>query len=125
MWPHRPVGRAMITLAIALIGGMALLLDAAAPAAADSRLVAWHAVSMLVLAALAVWALWAPQVPAPVGQVMTGVLGLMLAGGLGLAAQRLPMRDIAAIWTLITSVLAVAGTLFLIGTRWARREIRW
>lgn len=125
MWPHRPIGRAMITLAIALVGGMALLLDAAAPATADSRLVAWHAVSMLVLAALAVWALWAPQVPAPVGQVITGVLGMMLAGGLGVAAQRLPMRDVAAIWTLISSVLAVAGTLFFVGTRWARREIRW
>jgi hypothetical protein len=106
MWPHRPIGRVMITLAIALVGGMALLLDAAAPPA-DSRLVAWHAVSMLVLAALAMWALWAPQLPPAV------------------AAQRLPMRDVAGIWSSMAGVLGLAGTLFFVGTRWARREIRW
>ena len=124
MWPHRPIGRALITLAIALVGGLALLLDAAAPPA-DGGLVAWHAVSMLVLAALALWALWAPQMPQSVGQVITGVLGLLLLGGLAVAARRLPMRDVAAIWTAIGSVLALAGTLFFVGTRWARREIRW
>lgn len=124
MWPHRPIGRALITLAIALVGGLALLLDAAAPPA-DGGLVAWHAVSMLVLAALALWALWAPQMPRSVGQVITGVLGLLLLGGLAVAARRLPMRDVAAIWTAIGSVLALAGTLFFVGTRWARREIRW
>jgi hypothetical protein len=124
MWPHRPIGRVMITLAIALVGGMALLLDAAAPPA-DSRLVAWHAVSMLVLAALAMWALWAPQLPPAVGQVIAGVLGLMLLGGLAVAAQRLPMRDVAGIWSSMAGVLGLAGTLFFVGTRWARREIRW
>jgi len=124
MWPHRPIGRALITLAIALVGGLALLLDAAAPPA-DGGLVAWHAVSMLVLAALAFWALWAPQMPQSVGQVITGVLGLLLLGGLMVAARRLPMRDVAAIWTAVGSVLALAGTLFFVGTRWARREIRW
>lgn len=124
MWPHRPIGRALITLAIALVGGLALLLDAAAPPA-DGGLVAWHAVSMLVLAALAFWALWAPQMPQSVGQVITGVLGLLLLGGLAVAARRLPMRDVAAIWTAMGSVLALAGTLFFVGTRWARREIRW
>lgn len=124
MWPHRPIGRALITLAIALVGGLALLLDAAAPPA-DGGLVAWHAVSMLVLAALALWALWAPQLPQSVGQVITGVLGLLLVGGLAVAARRLPMSDVAAIWTAMGSVLALAGTLFFVGTRWARREIRW
>ena len=124
MWPHRPIGRALITLAIALVGGLALLLDAAAPPA-DGGLVAWHAVSMLVLAALAFWALWAPQMPQSVGQVITGVLGLLLVGGLAVAARRLPMRDVAAIWTAMGSVLALAGMLFFVGTRWARREIRW
>ena len=124
MWPHRPIGRALITLAIALVGGLALLLDAAAPPA-DGGLVAWHAVTMLVLAALAFWALWAPQMPQSVGQVITGVLGLLLVGGLAVAARRLPMRDVAAIWTAMGSVLALAGTLFFVGTRWARREIRW
>ena len=124
MWPHRPIGRVMITLAIALVGGMALLLDAAAPPA-DGRLVAWHAVSMLVLAALALWALWAPQLPRAIGQVVAGVLGLLLLGGLAVAAQRLPMREVAAVWTALTGVLVLAGTLFFVGTRWARREIRW
>jgi len=124
MWPHRPIGRVLITLAIALVGGLALLLDAAAPPA-DGGLVAWHAVSMLVLAALALWALWAPQMPQAMGQVVTGVLGLLLLGGLAVAARRLPMRDVAAIWTAMGSVLALAGTLFFVGTRWARREIRW
>ncbi|WP_374562599.1 hypothetical protein [Ideonella sp.] len=124
MWPHRPIGRALITLAIALVGGLALLLDAAAPPA-DGGLVAWHAVSMLVLAALALWALWAPQLPRSAGQVITGVLGLLLVGGLAVAARRLPVRDVAAIWTAMGSVLALAGTLFFVGTRWARREIRW
>lgn len=124
MWPHRPIGRALITLAIALVGGLALLLDAAAPAA-DGGLVAWHAVSMLVLAALALWALWAPQLPQSAGQVITGVLGLLLLGGLAIAARRLAVRDVAAIWTAMGSVLALAGTLFFVGTRWARREIRW
>ena len=124
MWPHRPIGRALITLAIALVGGMALLLDAAAPPS-DGGLVAWHAVSMLVLAALAFWALWAPQMPQSVGQVITGVLGLLLLGGLAVAVQRLPTRDEATIWTAIASALSVAATLFFVGTRWARREIRW
>ncbi len=124
MWSHRPIGRALITLAIALVGGLALLLDAAAPAA-DGGLVAWHAVTMLVLAALALWALWAPQMPQSVGQVVAGVLSLLLLGGLAVAAQRLPMRDEAAIWTAIASALSVAAALFFVGTRWARREIRW
>ncbi|MEK8029566.1 hypothetical protein AACH06_01925 [Ideonella sp. DXS29W] len=125
MWPHRPIGRMLITLAIALLGGLALLLDAAAPPG-DGHLVAWHAVSMLTLAGLAAWALWSPQLPRSTGQLLAGVLGGLLAGGAALAAQRLPANGASSsMASVMTAVLLMAATLFAIGTRWARREIRW
>lgn len=63
-WPHRPVGRGLITAGVALLAGPALLLDAAAP---GGGLVAWHALSTAVLAGLALWALWTPQLPRATG----------------------------------------------------------
>ena len=124
MWPHRPIGRALMTLAIAMLGGLALLLDAEAPPA-DSHLLAWHAVSMLVLAGLALWALWSPQLPRTSGTLLTGLLGSLLAGGLAVAAQRWPASKHPTTAVLMGSVLAAAAMLFGLGTRWARREIRW
>jgi hypothetical protein len=86
---HWPVGRSVITLAIALLGATTLLLDAAEPAAGNA-LVAWHAVSTLVLLGLGLWALWAPQLPPAAGQALTTLSGLLLLGAFAVAAQRQP-----------------------------------
>lgn len=92
MWPHRPVGRVMFTLALGLVAAAALLLDTAAPPAADA-MVAWHALSTLALAALAGWALWTPQLPRDSGRSLAALLGLA-AGQLAVAAGRLPFHAI-------------------------------
>ena len=124
MWPHRPVGRMLISLAVGLLVLPALWLDATAPAA-DGGLVAWHALSTLVLAGLALWALWAPQLPQTVGRALAGVMGSLLLGALLVAARQLP-ADAAAEFSAATAWLpALASGLFFVGIRWARREIRW
>lgn len=81
MWPHRPVGRVMFTLALGLVAAAALLLDTAAPPAADA-LVAWHALSTLALAGLAGWALWTPQLPRDSGRSLAALLALVATGNL-------------------------------------------
>ena len=123
-WPHRPVGRALITLALALVAAPALLLDAAAPPA-DGGLVAWHALSTLVLAGLAVWALWTEQLPRPAGRALAGLMGLLLLGALGVAAQRLPGPAALSTLNTLLPALAAAALLSIVGWRWARREILW
>ncbi|HEV8689201.1 MAG TPA: hypothetical protein VGQ91_02810 [Ideonella sp.] len=123
-WPHRPVGRALITLAIALVAAPALLLDAAAPSA-DGGLIAWHALSTLVLAGLAVWALWTAQLPRPAGRALAGLMGLLLLGALGVATQRLPSAEAMSTLDTLLPALAAAALLSIIGWRWARREILW
>ena len=124
MWPHRPVGRTLISVAVGLLAVPALWLDATAPAA-DGGLVAWHALSTLVLAGLALWALWAPQLPRTTGQALAGTMGLLLLGALWVAAQRLPADGAATVGAAAASLPALASCLFFIGIRWARREIRW
>lgn len=123
-WPHRPVGRSLITAAIALLAGPALLLDAAAPAVAGG-LVAWHALSTAVLAGLALWALWTPQLPRATGRALARGLGLLLLAALAVAAQRTPGVDAASATTGLAAVLTAAGWLFYVGSRWARQEITW
>jgi hypothetical protein len=123
-WPHRPVGRALITLAIGLVAAPALLLDAAAPSAGGG-LVAWHALSTLVLAGLAVWSLWTAQLPRPAGRALAGLMGLLLLGALGVAAQRLPSEAAMSTLNTLLPALAVAVSLYAVGWRWARREILW
>ena len=123
-WPHRPVGRALITLAIGLVAAPALLLDAAAPLA-DGGLIAWHALSTLVLACLAVWALWTAQLPRPAGRAVAGLMGLLLLGALGVAAQRLPYHAAMSTLNTLLPALALAASLSIVGWRWARQEILW
>lgn len=124
MWPHRPVGRSMITLAIALVGATTLLLDAALPAA-DGSLVAWHAISTMVLLGLGLWALWAPQLPAAASSALTALSGLLLLGAFAVAARRLPAGELSAFSTAMASAMALAAVLYTLGWHWARREIRW
>ena len=124
MWPHRPVGRTLISVAVGLLAVPALWLDATAPAA-DGGLVAWHALSTLVLAGLALWALWAPQLPRTTGQALAGTMGLLLLGALWVAAQRLPADGVGELGAASTTLLALAGGMFFVGLRWARRETRW
>lgn len=120
MWPHRPVGRALISVAVVLLAAPALWLDATAPAA-DGGLVAWHALSTLALAALALWALWSPHVPRATGQALAGTTGLLLLGALWVAALRLPTEGAAA----AASLPVLASGMFFVGIHWARREVRW
>jgi hypothetical protein len=124
MWAHRPVGRSMITLAIALVGATTLMLDAAQPAAGDS-LLAWHAVSTLVLLGLALWALWAPRLPAPASSALTALSGLLLLGAFAVAAQRMPWATLNDLSTAMATALGLSAGLYAIGWRWARHEIRW
>ncbi len=124
MYEHRPVGRALITLAIALVAAPGLLLDAAAPPAAGG-LVAWHALSTLVLAGLAIWALWTEQLPRPAGRALAGLLGLLLLGALAVAAQRLPGDAAMRSLNTLLPVLAIAALSSIVGWRWASREILW
>lgn len=121
---HRPVGRSMITLAIALLGATTLLLDAAEPAAGDA-LVAWHAVSTLVLLGLGLWALWAPQLPPAAGQALTALSGLLLLAACGVAMQRLPAGAWGDMSAVMGAAVALAASLYGLGWHWARREIRW
>ena len=124
MLPHRPVGRVLLTLAIVLVAAPALLLDAAAPAA-GSGLVVWHALSTAVFAGLAVWALWTDQLPRPAGRALAGLMGLMLLGALGVAAQHLPSAQATATLNSLLPALVAAVLLSIVGWRWARREILW
>jgi hypothetical protein len=124
MHPHQPVGRALITLSIGLVTAPALLLDAAAPPASGG-LVAWHALSTLAFATLAIWALWTEQLPRPAGRALAGLLGLLLLGALAVAAQRLPGDDPMSMLNSLLPVLALAGLSAIVGWRWARREILW
>jgi hypothetical protein len=124
MWPHRPVGRVLITLALALVAATALRLDAAAPPAADA-LAAWHALSTLALAAVALWALWAPEFPRDTGHSLAGLLGLALLGSLAVAASRLPAAAFEAAFAPFVTTLALGSSLGLVGWRLARREIHW
>ena len=124
MWPHRPVGRVLISAAVVLLATPALWRDATAPTA-DGGLVAWHALSTLVLAGLALWALWSPRLPRATGQALAGAMGLLLLGALWVAALRLPAEDAAGVSAAAVSLPALASVLFFVGIRWARREIRW
>jgi hypothetical protein len=124
MWPHRPIGRALISAAVGLLAFPALWLDAAAPAV-DGGLVAWHALSTLVLAGLALWALWSQRLPRTTGQALAGTMSLLLLGALWVAALRLPAESAAAAGAAAMSLPALASGLFIVGIRWARREIRW
>jgi len=124
MWRHRPIGRGLMTAAIALLAGPALLLDAAAPAAAGS-LLAWHALSTAALAGLALWALWTPQLPREAGQAIARGVGLLMLAALAIAAQRLQGVDANTLVPALATVTAAACSLFFVGSRWARREIHW
>lgn len=124
MYQHRPVGRALLTAAIALVAVPAVLLDAAA-APAEGGLVAWHALSTLVLAGLAAWALWTEQLPRPAGRALAGLLGLLLLGALAVAAQRLPGEAVMGTLNTLLPALALAALLSIVGWRWARQEILW
>ncbi len=124
MWPHRPVGRVMFTLALGLVAAAALLLNTAAPPAADA-LVAWYALSTLALAGLAGWALWTPQLPRDSGRSLAALLGLGLLGSLAVAAGRLPFHAIEGFAMPFVLALALCSTLALVGWRWSRREISW
>lgn len=120
MLAHRPVGRSMITLAIALVGATTLLLDAVEPAGGGA-LVAWHAVSTLVLLGLGLWALWAPQLPPAASRALTGLSGLLLVGAFAVALQRMPAVELNA----FSVVTALSAALYALGWRLARHEIRW
>jgi hypothetical protein len=126
-WPHRPVGRVLITMAIALVAAPALVLDAAAPADEGglASLVAWHALSTLVLAGLAAWGLWTQQLPRPTGRALAGLLGLLLLGALALAARRLPGEAALNTFDTLLPAVTLAAVLSIVGWRWARREILW
>lgn len=125
MWPHRPVGRGLITLAIALLGATTLLLDAAAPGAGHgASLVAWHAVSTLTLLGLGLWALWSPALPAAASRALSGLAGLLL-GAFTVAAQRLPAGELDTRSAAMGATLLLATALYAVGWRWARSEIRW
>ena len=123
-WPHRPVGRSLMTVAIVLLAGPALLLDAAAPAAAGGW-VAWHAISSAALAALAAWALWTPHLPRDAGQAVARSVSLLLLAALCVAAQEAKLADARTLGTGLALVTALAASLFVLGARWARREIDW
>ena len=123
-WPHRPVGRSLMTVAIALLAGPALLLDAAAPAAAGGW-VAWHAISTAGLAALALWALWTAQLPREAGQAVARGVSLLMLASLCVAAQGAPITDATTSTTALAVLSALATSLFVVGARWARREIHW
>ena len=123
-WPHRPIGRSLMTAAIALLAGPALLLDAAAPAAAGGW-VAWHAISTAALAAIALWALWATQVPRQAGQALARGVSLLMLAALGVAAQGAPLTDPRTLAVALAVVTLLSTSLFLLGARWARREIHW
>ena len=123
-WPHRPVGRSLMTVAIVLLAGPALLLDAAAPAAAGGW-VAWHAISTAALASLALWALWTPQLPRESGQAVTRGVSLLVLAALCVAAQEAPLADARSLATALALLAALAASLFVLGARWARREIDW
>lgn len=119
---HRPIGRGLMTLAIALLAGPALLLDAAAPAA-DGSLVAWHALSTAALAGLALWSLWTPHLPREAGRAIARGVGLLMLAALAVAAQRL--SPAGASMEVFVAMAAVASSLLLVGARWARQEIDW
>ncbi|WP_374673747.1 hypothetical protein [Ideonella sp.] len=107
-----------MSAALALLAGTALWLDAASGAAAtgaSARLLAWHAVSVLVLAALGWSALWSAHWPARAGRTVAGLAGLLIAGGMLMTAG----TGAAVV------VPGAAAALFLLGRRWARHEIRW
>jgi len=113
-----------MTTAIALLAGPALLLDAAAPAAAGGW-VAWHAISSAALAAIALWALWAAHVPRDAGQALARGVSLLMLASLCVAAQNASLGD-ARTWVIALAVVTVLSTsLFVLGARWARREIHW
>jgi membrane-associated PAP2 superfamily phosphatase len=113
-----------MTAAIVLLAGPALLLDAAAPAAAGGW-VAWHAVSTAALAALSLWALWSPQLPREAGQAVARGVSLLMIAALCVAAQGAPMDDASTFTTTLAVLTALAASLFVVGARWARREIHW
>ena len=123
-WPHRPVGRGLMTVAIVLLAGPARLLDAAAPAAAGGW-VAWHAISTAAFAALALWALWTPQLPRDAGQAVARSVSLLVLAALCVAAQEARLPDARALGTSLAVLTALAASLFVVGARWARREIDW
>ncbi len=134
MWRHRPVGRVMISLAIALLALAALGLDAMAGIPGDpmsalpigaSGLLAWHALSTLGLAGLALWALWSSQLPRGAGSALVGLAGLLLLGAMLVAAQQLPVGGEGVAGAVPLPLLVFAAVLFGVGARWARREIRW
>jgi hypothetical protein len=113
-----------MTAAIALLAGPALLLDAAAPAAAGGW-VAWHAISTAALAALALWALWTPQLPRAAGQALARGVSLLMLAALCVAAQGAPAVDAGTLTFALTVLTALSLSLFVLGARWARREIHW
>lgn len=124
MGRHRPIGRSLMTLAIGLLAGPALLLDAATPTA-DGGLVAWHALSTAALAGLALWSLWTPQLPREAGRAIARAVGLLMLAALAVAAQRLPPASAGASVEAFVAMAAVASSLLLVGARWARQEIDW
>lgn len=123
MGRHRPIGRSLMTLAITLLAGPALLLDAAAPAAADGSLVAWHALSTAALAGLALWSLWTPHLPREAGRAIARGVGLLVLAALAVAAQRL--SPAGAPMGVLVAMAAIASSLLFVGARWARQEIDW
>lgn len=118
LWRHLPVGRGLMSAALVLLAGTALWLDAAAGAGAigaAARLLAWHAASVLVLAALGASALWSAQWPASAGRAVAGLAAVLIAGGTVMTAGT-RAAVIAA---------SVGAALFMVGRRWAHQEIRW
>lgn len=117
-WRHLPLGRGVMSGALALLAGTALWLDASSgadAAGAQARLLAWHAVSVLGLAALGWSALWASQWPSGAGRAVAGLAAVLIAGGTVLTGGDGP------------ALVAVGGAalLFALGQRWSRQEIRW
>jgi hypothetical protein len=113
-----------MTAAVVLLAGPALLLDAAAPAAAGGW-VAWHAISTASLAAFGLWALWTPQLPRGAGQAVVRGVSLLMLAALCVAAQSAPVADTRTLTIALAALTALAASLFVLGTRWARREIHW
>jgi hypothetical protein len=123
-WRHRPVGRGLMTAAVALLAGLALMLDAAAPAAGGA-LLAWHALSTAALAGFGLWALWTPELPRKTGLRLARGVGALMLGAFALAGQGAWLADAGRFGTTLVPVMAAASALFFVGLRWARREIDW
>lgn len=124
MWPHLPLGRSLMTLALASMAAAALILDAAAPSPA-TPMMAWHALSTAALAGAGIWALWGDAVPREAGQRAARGVAVLMVAAMAAAVSMVPAGRVGMLAPVLTAAAFTALSLFAVGTHWARREIRW